>query len=97
MRNFPPIRAGVVPRVRFRVSSIEPRDVDDDLIELMAASNGPHLPPFAFAAAIGFEQGAARNATPLAPSDFWAWSKLYAAMPQLSLSTDVISGFPWRN
>ena len=40
---------GVVPRVRFRVSSIEPRDVDDDLIELMAASNGRicrhlHLP-----------------------------------------------------
>ena len=66
---------GVVPRVRFRVSSIEPRDVDDDLIELMAASNA------AFAAICICRcnrvraRCCAKCDAPIAPSDFWAWSR----------------------
>lgn len=81
--------------VRFRVSSIEPRDVDDDLIELMAASDGRicrhlHLP---------LQSGSTRvlreMARPYTADRFKGLvSKLYEAMPMLSLSTDVIVGFP---
>ena len=65
----------VVPRVRFRVSSIEPRDVDDDLSELMAASDGRicrhlHLPLQS-----GSSKVLREMRRPLAPSDFWAWSE----------------------
>ncbi len=100
MRNFPPIRAfGVVPRVRFRVSSIEPRDVDDDdLIELLWPSNGRicrhlHLPLQS-----GSSKVLREMRRPYSAERFLGLvEKLYAAMPQLSLSTDVIVGFPWRN
>ena len=86
---------GVVPRVRFRVSSIEPRDVDDDLIELMAASNGRicrhlHLPLQS-----GSSKVLREMRRPYSAERFLGLvEKLYAAMPQLSLSTDVIVGFP---
>ncbi len=86
---------GVVPRVRFRVSSIEPRDVSDDLIELMAASNGRicrhlHLP---------LQSGSSKVLREMRrPYDAQRFltlvDKLYAAMPMLSLSTDIIVGFP---
>lgn len=86
---------GVVPRVRFRVSSIEPRDVDDDLIELMAAANGRicrhlHLPLQSGSSRVLREMRRPYNA-----EQFLALvDKLRAAMPTLSLSTDVIVGFP---
>ncbi len=86
---------GVTPRVRFRVSSIEPRDVDDDLIELMAASNGRicrhlHLPLQS-----GSSKVLREMRRPYDAERFRALvDKLYAAMPMLSLSTDVIVGFP---
>ncbi len=86
---------GVAPRVRFRVSSIEPRDVSDDLIELMAASNGRicrhlHLP---------LQSGSSKVLREMRrPYDAQRFlelvEKLYEAMPTLSISTDVIVGFP---
>ena len=81
--------------VRFRVSSIEPRDVDDDLIGLMAAANGRicrhlHLPLQS-----GSTKVLREMARPYKAEQFKELvDRLYAAMPMLSLSTDVIVGFP---
>ncbi len=81
--------------VRFRVSSIEPRDVDDDLIALMAAAQGRicrhlHLPLQS-----GSTKVLREMARPYKAEQFKALvDRLYAAMPMLSLSTDVIVGFP---
>lgn len=83
------------PPCRFRVSSIEPRDVDDDLIELMANAGGRicrhlHLP---------LQAGSSRVLREMArPYDAAFYEslvgRLRAAMPSLSLSTDIIVGFP---
>ncbi len=81
--------------VRFRISSIEPCDVDDDLIELMATSDGRicrhlHLPLQS-----GSSKVLQEMARPYCADEYRALvEKLYAALPQLSLSTDVIVGFP---
>ncbi len=81
--------------VRFRISSIEPRNVDRDLIDLMASSNGRicrhlHLP---------LQSGSSKVLKEMArPYDAERFlelvSDLRAAMPSISLSTDVIVGFP---
>ncbi len=81
--------------VRFRISSVEPRDVHDDLIELMAQADGRicrhlHLP---------LQSGSPKVLKEMArpyKADYYKElvDKLYAAMPMLSLSTDVIVGFP---
>lgn len=81
--------------VRFRISSVEPRDIDDDLIELMASANGRicrhlHLPLQA-----GSSKVLKEMARPYKADFFLALvEKLRAAMPQLALSTDIIVGFP---
>lgn len=83
------------PPCRFRVSSIEPRDVDDDLVNLMAQSNGRicrhlHLPLQS-----GSEKVLREMARPYHADDYRALvSRLRAVLPQLSLSTDIIVGFP---
>lgn len=81
--------------VRFRISSVEPRDVRDDLIELMARSDGRvcrhlHLP---------LQSGSSKVLKEMARPYKAAYfedlvERLYSAMPTLSLSTDVIVGFP---
>lgn len=81
--------------VRFRISSVEPRDVDDDLIDLMAKANGRicrhlHLPLQSGSSRVLREM--ARPYTAQRYKDLV--SRLYGAMPMLSLSTDVIVGFP---
>lgn len=81
--------------VRFRISSVEPRDIDDDLIALMASANGRicrhlHLPLQA-----GSSKVLKEMARPYKADFFLALvEKLRVAMPQLSLSTDIIVGFP---
>ena len=85
------------PGARFRIGSIEPRDVDDELIELMAASDGRicrhlHLP---------LQSGNSRVLAEMnRPYDAGAFlalvERLRAAMPGISLSTDIIVGFPGR-
>ena len=80
---------------RFRISSIEPRDVSDGLIAVMAHANGRicrhlHLPMQSGSTKVLAEMHRPYNA-----EHFEALvEKLYDAMPQLSLSTDVICGFP---
>lgn len=82
-------------RLRIRLSSIEPLDVDRRLIELMAQSEGRicrhlHLP---------LQSGCDRTLVEMArPYDTSRYRELVRtlreAMPDLSLSCDVIAGFP---
>lgn len=80
---------------RFRVSSIEPRDVDDALIDVLAESDGLvcrhlHLPLQAGSASVLREMRR--------PYDAAFFERLVGRLrervPGLSLSTDIIAGFP---
>lgn len=83
------------PPVRFRISSIEPRDVDDALIDLLAEAEGRvcrhlHLP---------LQSGSSKVLREMArPYDAETYralvDKLRARVPELALSTDIIVGFP---
>lgn len=84
---------GVPPR--FRISSIEPKNVTDRLIEVMAASDGRicrhlHLPLQAGSSKVLREMARPYNA------EFFCdlVTRMREAMPQLALSTDIIAGFP---
>lgn len=89
------LRAEDGPPCRFRISSIEPKDVDAGLIDLISRAEGRvcrhlHLP---------LQSGSSKVLREMArPYDagFFAdlVSDLRAAVPQLSLSTDIIAGFP---
>ena len=89
------LRAPDEPPVRFRISSVEPRDVDDALIDLLAAADGRvcrhlHLPLQA-----GSSKVLREMARPYDAERFRALvERLYAAVPELALSTDIIAGFP---
>lgn len=81
--------------VRFRVSSIEPRDVHDDLIDVLATSNGRvcrhlHLPLQSGNSKVLREMHRPYNAEHYEE----IVRKLYDRVPELSLSTDIICGFP---
>ncbi len=83
------------PPVRFRVSSVEPKDIDDDFVELLASSDGRicrhlHLP---------LQSGSSKVLKEMArPYDAVYFAQLvetlYNRVPELSLSTDIIVGFP---
>lgn len=83
------------PACRFRMSSIEPRDVDDDLIALLADAHGRvcrhlHLPLQA-----GSSKVLREMARPYDAAFFLDLvTRLREAVPALSLSTDIIAGFP---
>lgn len=80
---------------RFRISSIEPRDVDDDLIALLARANGRvcrhlHLPLQA-----GSNKVLREMARPYSKEFFLNLvNNLRKRVPAISLSTDIIVGFP---
>ena len=80
---------------RFRVSSVEPRDVHDDLIEVLATAGGRvcrhlHLPLQSGNSKVLREMHRPYNA-----EHFEAIvANLYERVPELSLSTDIICGFP---
>ena len=81
--------------VRYRVGSVEPRDIDDDFIDLLAHERGRicrhlHLPLQA-----GSSKVLREMARPYSAQFFEdLLNRLYSAVPSLSLSTDVICGFP---
>lgn len=83
------------PPCRFRVSSIEPCDVDDGVIDVLAASEGRvcrhlHLPLQA-----GSTKVLREMTRPYAALDFERLvDRLHERVPSISLSTDVIAGFP---
>ncbi len=80
---------------RFRISSIEPRDVNDELVSLLAEGNGRlcrhlHLP---------LQSGSDKVLREMArPYDVERYvslvERLRKAIPTISLSTDIIVGFP---
>lgn len=80
---------------RFRVSSIEPRDVDDALIDVLAESDGRvcrhlHLPLQAGSTKVLREMRRPYDA------EFFERlvGRLRDRVPNISLSTDIIAGFP---
>lgn len=83
------------PPCRFRISSVEPKDVDEGLIEILAASGGRvcrhlHLP---------LQSGSSNVLREMArpyDADYYIdlVSILRKRVPQLSLSTDIIVAFP---
>ena len=80
---------------RFRISSVEPRDVDDALVDVLAASDGRvcrhlHLPLQAGSSKVLREMARPYDA----PRFVALVERLYAAVPELALSTDLIAGFP---
>ena len=84
---------GTLPR--FRISSIEPKNVDDALIDVMAQAEGRicrhlHLP---------LQSGSSKVLREMArpyDAEFFCClvDKLRASMPSMALSTDIIAGFP---
>jgi len=82
-------------QVRFRLSSIEPKDVSSPLLELIAQSQGRicrhfHLP---------LQSGSSKVLTDMArlyDRNFYRnlVRSIYEHIPEFSLSTDVIVGFP---
>lgn len=83
------------PETRLRISSIEPVSIDDGLIELLAREDGMvcrhlHIPLQSGSTKVLHEM--ARRYT---AEDYRALiKKLRRSVPELSLSTDVIVGFP---
>lgn len=84
-----------LPRVRFRVSSVEPMDVEDDFVDVLADAGGRicrhlHLPLQS-----GSSKVLAEMARPYDAGQFVDLvARLRSRVPELSLSTDVIVGFP---
>ena len=95
LRETEGLHAPGEPPVRFRVSSIEPRDADPAFVDLLAASDGRvcrhlHLPLQA-----GSSKVLREMARPYDAERFQALvAHLRERVPCLSLSTDVIVGFP---
>ena len=89
------LHADGAPACRFRISSIEPRDVDEDLIDMLGSSDGRvcrhlHLPLQAGSSKVLREMARPYDAAFFV--DLVA--RLRAAAPSISLSTDIIAGFP---
>lgn len=84
-----------VPDCRIRLSSIEPDNLDDATLEVVAASNGRicrhfHLPLQSGSSKVLREMNRRYDA-----DDFVRLvGKVRALMPSASISTDVIAGFP---
>ena len=86
--------AGCLP-ARIRISSIEPLNVDDELIDILADANGRvcrhlHIPLQSGSTKVLREMN-----RPYTADDFRALvSKLRTRIPNIALSTDIIVGFP---
>ena len=83
------------PAARFRLSSIEPTDIDDDLIALMAREGGRvcrhlHIPLQSGCTKVLSEMNRRYTADEYAA----LVARLRAVVPSISLTTDIIVGFP---
>ena len=80
---------------RFRISSVEPMDISEDLIRLIATSQGQicrhlHLPLQSGSSKVLSEMN-----RPYSAEEFLTLvNRLREAIPELFLSTDIIVGFP---
>lgn len=85
----------VMPQGRVRVSSIEPPSITPGLVDLLATSGGRVARHLHVPLQSGSTKVLREMARPYTAHDFRRLVQgLYAAVPQLSLSTDVIVGFP---
>lgn len=82
-------------QVRFRISSVEPCSLTDTAIDMIARSQGRicrhlHIPLQSGSSKVLAEMGRPYSA------EYYARlvDRLYAKIPELSLSTDIIVGFP---
>lgn len=83
------------PEVRFRISSIEPRDVSDGLIELMKAQSRHICAHMHLPLQSGSNTILKAMARPYKREYFLdLCARLYDALPHMALSTDIIVGFP---
>lgn len=83
------------PELRLRISSIEPHTIDDDFIALLVSEDGMvcrhlHMPLQSGSSKVLHDMARHYNAE----GYLRIVEKLRAAVPELSLSTDVIVGFP---
>ena len=80
---------------RLRISSIEPQDVDENLIELMGASGGRIAPYLHMCLQSGSDSVLKRMGRIYSASDFAARANAaYDRIPNLAIETDLIVGFP---
>lgn len=87
------LRDTPIPQVR--LSSIEPMDVTDRLIERVAASDGRVAPFFHLPVQSGCTRTLERMGRPYTAEEFEALcGRIRAALPAASLSCDLIVGFP---
>jgi threonylcarbamoyladenosine tRNA methylthiotransferase MtaB len=80
---------------RLRLSSIEPQDVDDRLISLMASSDG-RIAPYLHMCLQSGSDTVLRRMGRIYTSDEFAGrvEAAYASIPHLAIETDLIVGFP---
>lgn len=80
---------------RFRVSSVEPADVDGALIEVLAGADGRVCRHLHVPLQSGSSKVLAEMARPYDADAFEALvARLRADVPQIALTTDIIAGFP---
>lgn len=80
---------------RLRISSIEPQDVDERLVSLMASSEGRIAPYLHMCLQSGSEQVLRRMGRVYSAEDFAARTEMaYRSVPNLAIETDLIVGFP---
>jgi threonylcarbamoyladenosine tRNA methylthiotransferase MtaB len=84
-----------VSESRFRHTSLEPNDVDDRLLELIAESSGRVCAHLHLPLQSASDRVLALMRRPYQAADFRATVKrIRQALPQIALSTDVMVGFP---
>ena len=80
---------------RLRISSIEPQDVDERLVALMAASDGRIAPYLHMCLQSGSDAVLGRMGRVYTAQEFARRAELaYASVPNLAIETDLIVGFP---
>lgn len=83
------------PACRFRLSSVEPIDLGANVVDVMAEADGRICRHLHMALQSGSNKVLAEMNRPYDANQFLSLvSDMRARMPQLSLSTDVIVGFP---
>ncbi len=83
------------PEVRLRISSIEPRSIDEDFISVLASSNGRVCRHLHIPLQSGSDRILAEMHRPYTSQAYLALvGRIREACPWLSLTTDVIVGFP---
>ena len=80
---------------RLRVSSLEPMTIDDDFIDLLASSEGRICRHLHIPVQSGSSKVLREMARPYTSDDYRKLTeKIREAVPEISLTTDIIVGFP---